>query len=481
MDISSIDKIIKSGNPLIWIDTKEYNRCIEYLSNISEQINKGLFVWDSCDGLINKKNNNGKIDDGSPFKYFKTNEIEDTILILEDFHEFLKEPEDWRALANSIAYNIPHNNSIVIVSPVVKIPSEIEHYITVIEMKLPTQEDFEKIIESIIEKEQDIKGKFKISEKEKKLIANAGLGLTKYEFENAIYLSIENGSIDKKFVYEQKKQLIEKNSNIKISNTEETLDTLIGMDNMKHFATTMALSGQGRGILIIGIPGGGKTEFAKRLGNKTNRLTISIDFGDLMGSYVGETERKTKEALKIIDTISPSIVFIDEIEKGLSGTSSTDGDSVSKRQGGQFLKWMQDHKSDAYVIATANKIDNLPPEFLRSGRWDAIFFVDMLSKNNKRKVLELYKGKFDITDDIDIENMDYTGAEIETLCRLAKNLKISLKEAKSYVCPIVKTMEKDIATIKEIAKTIAVPADINGSDYKNNNEESKTINRRIRL
>jgi SpoVK/Ycf46/Vps4 family AAA+-type ATPase len=177
----------------------------------------------------------------------------------------------------------------------------------------------------------------------------------------------------------------------------------------------------------------------------------------MMGKYVGETEQLTKAAFDTINTISESIVFIDEVEKGLSGVT-TDSSGVSIRQGGNFLKWMQDKSSDTYVIATANNIEALPSEYLRAGRWDAIFFIDMPDKSTKEKILELYKNKYNITDTIDVGKLPYTGAEIEVLCRLASTLSVSLVEASKFVCPISITNKQQIDKLRNFAKTRAVNA-----------------------
>ena len=167
-------------------------------------------------------------------------------------------------------------------------------------------------------------------------------------------------------------------------------------------------------------------------------------------------------------------MFIDEIEKGLAGVSGYNGDSgTSQRQGGQFLKWLSDHESDVYVIATSNDISKLPPEYLRAERWDAIFFVDLPNKEEREGICEIYKKLYKIKDDI-LPNIDnWTGAEIKTLYRLANAMNISLLEANEYITPIYKTMKEKIEDLRNWAKDRTIYA-----STSNNKTISKESNNR---
>jgi len=427
--INDIKNVIDNRTPIVWLETKEYFRAESIIERVKDE-HTDLYLWDVVRGITPDN-----FSTESPIEVL--NEVENSILILYDFHEQLPNVESWRELINTIPRSKTENNMVIIISPKVEIPMEIQHYVSLIKLPLPNIEELGDV---------GFKGKF-TKTKEQINIIEEGLGLTQYEFINA--LNSKDG------VFKAKKQIIEKSGTLKIYNSTKPLSELYGMDTMSHFVKKMVSSGNGKGILILGVPGAGKSEFAKRLGFETDRITINMDFGSMMGSYVGETETNTREAFDTVDAISKSIVFIDEIEKGLSGASN---DGVAKRQGGQFLKWMQDKNSDTYIVATANDINSLPPEYLRSGRWDAIFFLDVPDKGNRAKILDLYKTQYNLSDKLDMGDFQYTGAEIETLCRLSSNLDISLKEATKYINPVTEANKDSMNHLRKVAKTKATNA-----------------------
>ncbi len=456
---------VASSCPIMWVDAIEYERAINKLSQqCIKNLNSKCFKWDIVNGIfnINKQTIETKTDTTpqQPLLFLKNCKGENNIIFVQDYHLFLNNSIDsiniWRDLINSIDDFKSKNNIFVIVSPSKQMIPEIKRYVTIVDFELPDKKELSSKLE-----EQIKESEFKMSETEKEEIVNCGLGLTEFEFENAMALSMarNEGKVEAKYIYEQKEQLIKNNSNLEICKFNSGFESLAGLDNLKDFTKKMVESKDGRGVLLLGVPGTGKSHFAKCLGKETNRITITMNFGDLMGSLVGETERKTKEALKIIDAMSPCVLFIDEIEKGLAGTSGHNGDSgTSQRQGGQFLTWLNDHSSDVYIVATANDIGNLPPAFLRAERWDAIFFVDLPNETERNAIFQLYKEQYKIEDESNPNIENWTGAEIKTLCRLTSNLKISLEETKKYVVPIFQSAEEKVDKLREWAKLRTIPA-----------------------
>ena len=253
---------------------------------------------------------------------------------------------------------------------------------------------------------------------------------------------------------------------LEVYNGEESFETLGGLDSLKQFGKTSLRSthkkARPRGILLLGVPGSGKSHFAKALGTEIGLPTLSLDIGSLFGSFVGESEGKAREALRIADAMEPCILFIDEIEKGLAGAASShlsDGGTTS-RVFGTFVTWLQDHESDVYVVATCNDITKITasnPEFARQERWDGVFFVDLPDDGEKTMIWDIWMDYYDLPDSVredvgGVDDSNWTGAEIKSCCRLAALLGTTLGEASQNVIPIATSASEVIGGLREWAK-----------------------------
>ena len=210
------------------------------------------------------------------------------------------------------------------------------------------------------------------------------------------------------------------------------------------------------------MPGTGKSALAKALGNETQRPTLTLDIGALMGSLVGQTERNVREALRIADAMAPAILFIDEIEKGLSGVSSSGStdSGVSARLFGTMLSWMNDHASDVFMIVTSNDASKLPPEFTRAERFDAIYFLDFPGPEQKERIWQLHASAYGIdSEQPRPKDTDWTGAEIKSCCRLAALLDMPLLDAARNVVPIAATASENVARLRQWANGRCLSAD----------------------
>jgi SpoVK/Ycf46/Vps4 family AAA+-type ATPase len=224
----------------------------------------------------------------------------------------------------------------------------------------------------------------------------------------------------------------------------ETFADLGGLEALKAFCrrslarrASNPLS-RPRGVLLLGVPGTGKSAFCRALGNEVGRPTLILDIGALMGSLVGLTEERTRQALRIADAMAPCIVFVDEIEKGLSGVqaSGQTDSGVSARMFGTLLSYLNDHESDVYFVCSANDVSKLPPEFTRAERFDSIFFLDLPAAREKEQIWRLYLGKFGLDpSQRRPQDRDWTGAEIRACYRLASLLDVPLVEAASNIVP----------------------------------------------
>lgn len=479
---------VNSGYPFLWVKTDEYSSAMNdcAVSILRSNPDSVIMTWNMVAGLRLLKysvtgngaytcvetqlNEQAQAGDALAclmhIKKKLTNKGDNRshVLILEDFHLFIKNPVIWRTLLNMQSSLSTNASSILFLSPVTNvIPEEFEDYVSIYTYELPSKRELVALTRQVI----NDTGVILPSETTVEDVANAGLGMSRNNFFNAMYLASTYAlnartELEMKIIYSQKENMLQKDALVTSLKTEKTFANVCGLHSMKGFTRDMIASKLGRGILILGVPGSGKSLFASTLGNEMNRPVLSLDFASLMGGVVGETESKTEKALKMVDAMQPCILFIDEIEKGLAGTSGMNGDSgTSKRQGSLFLKWLNDHTSDVYVVATANSLEDLPAEYLRAERWDAIFFVDLPDSHLRNELLQMYTGEYGLQQvtDADIDIAGWTGAEIKALCRIAKARGISLESAKHYVVPIIKSAAKKLDKLREYADSFAVSAD----------------------
>ena len=220
-----------------------------------------------------------------------------------------------------------------------------------------------------------------------------------------------------------------------------------------------------RGVLLLGVSGTGKSAFAKALGKETGRPTLVLDIGALMGSLVGQTEANIRKALQIADAMAPCILFIDELEKALSGAASSgSGDSgVSSRLFGTLLSWMNDHTSNVYLVATCNDISKMPPELTRAERFDGIVFLDLPSREQKDRIWQQYIELFELDAQQEIPKDDqFTGAEIRSCCRLAALLDVPLVQAAINVVPVAVTASESVDALRQWASGRCLDSEAGG-------------------
>lgn len=375
------------------------------------------------------------------------------LLVLPNFHRFLQQStEVVQALAHQIQTGKNNRTFLVVLSPVVQIPTELEKLFTVVEHDLPDRQQLEAIAGGIAtEKNEMPKGE------DLQRLLDAAAGLTRYEAEGAFSLSlVRHAKLRPEAVWELKAGMLKKSGLLQLHRGTETFADLGGLDALKQFCRRALRPRQGaarpKGVLLLSPPGCGKSAFCKALGNETGRPTLILDVGALLGSLVGQTEQNIRQALRIADAMSPAILMVDEIEKALSGVSSGAGDSgVSARLFGTFLTWLSDHTSDVFVVATANDISKLPPEFARAERFDAVFFLDLPGSAEREKIWPIHLGRYGLADgtrERRPEDRDWTGAEIQSCCRLAALLDLPLKDAAKNVVPVSATAAESVEKLR---------------------------------
>jgi SpoVK/Ycf46/Vps4 family AAA+-type ATPase len=377
---------------------------------------------------------------------------EKAVWFLMNYHWDIESPTVIQEILNLLPALKTNKIMICVVSPVLKLPVELSRIFTVLDFSLPTKEDLKVILDRTAQGNN-------LEVKDEKAILESASGLTWEETENALSLSIVKcRDFDPKYIMDQKAQMIKKSAALKMTNFKETFKDIGGLDNLKNWLLNRFYNKQEdlpwRGVLLLGVPGTGKSSLAKALANEVKRACVEMSMSSMFGSLVGESEATMRQALEVMDAMEPLVAFVDEIEKGLAGVgSSHEGDSgTTKRVGGEFLKWMQDHESDVFVIATCNDLSNLPTEYTRAGRWDAIFFIDLPQPAERKQILDMYVQKFlkrELLKDEKVPNLDgYTGAEIRQLVIEAAYCGGDLMEAEKFVIPLSKSAPDRIKNLR---------------------------------
>jgi hypothetical protein len=467
---------ICAGFSGLWIESHEHDDALQEIATLCRQEAWRLGVWDVDRGLQLRgqgENASSEAESADPLAAIRAvsawaSPESSAILVLVNFHRFLQSAEIVQALARQIVAGKQNRTFVIILAPLVQIPLELEKLFLVLEHELPSREQLEEIARGIATEDGELPGGEELN-----TVLEAAGGLTRYEAEAAFSLSlVRDKRIVPEAVWELKCQTLKKSGLLTLHRGRETFADLGGMEALKGFCLR-ALRPRGRrdplarprGVLLLSPPGCGKSQFCKALGREVQRPTLCMDIGSLMGSLVGATEANIRRALTIADAMAPSILFLDEIEKGLSGATSTatTDSGVSSRLFGTFLSWLNDHESEVFVVATSNDISRLPPEFSRSERFDGVFFLDLPGGPQKRAIWRMYLEKFGLERNQPLPaDVDWTGAEIRSCCRLARLLDVSLLEAAQNVVPVARTSQESVRKLREWAVGRCLSAETSG-------------------
>lgn len=444
----------------LWIESHEHEDALRDMAQLCAEQNWQLATWNIDTGLaIGQSGDDGEQPTADPLAAIRMlrSAAGDTatLLVLSNFHRFLNSAEIVQALAEQLVAGKQTRAFVVVLAPVVQIPIELEKLFVVVEHQLPDRDQLHEIATGIAAEDDELPTGCELD-----TVLDAASGLTRYEAENAFSLSlIRHSRITSEAVWELKSGMLKKSGLLELHRGQDDFDSLGGLDSLKAFCRRSLLQPsrgnplkRPRGVLLPGVPGTGKSAFAKALGRETGRPTLILDVGALMGSLVGQTETNIRQALRIADAMAPCILFVDEIEKALSGVASsgqTDS-GVSARLFSSLLTWLNDHTSDVYFIATSNDISKLPPEFSRSERFDGIFFLDLPANAEKSAIWDLYIRQFELdADQTRPDDKKWTGAEIRSCCRLAALLDIPLSEAARNVVPVAVTASESVDRLRE--------------------------------
>ena len=505
--VSQLTRLFRARFPYIYLTTFEEERAINLIKNISSseklvKFPRDVYVWTQTKGF----EFDGKIIEGTNIPANAIDFIKDVeknaVFVMCDFHVY------FGVKGRQVDYNIVRHlrdiigkiktdkfrKNVIFISSELIIPDTMSKEISVIDMPLPTLDDIRSKFNKMILQNSQIDTSELTSDDVEKL-CKAALGLTLQEAENAFALSMVNdGKItidDLGTILNEKMQVIKKTGILEFINSEYGINDIGGLENLKSWlqkrnnswsesAKKYCLPSP-KGVLITGVPGCGKSLTAKATSAIWQLPLLKLDFGKIFAGIVGSSEENMRKALKTAEAVAPSILWVDEIEKSLSGLNSNGDSGTSSRIFGTFLNWMQDKTSPVFVIATANNISGLPPELLRKGRFDEIFFVDMPTQTEREEIFRLHLTKRlkdeSVRGDIQIDDSlckrlaqmteGFVGAEIEQIVIDAlyeaffnKRALIfdDLKNIIKNVVPLSVTQKEQIISLRTWANVRAVAA-----------------------
>lgn len=481
--------------PFIAINTIERARTLDILKEVSEELSLPFFVHTLSKGIYDLSSEKIINDDKSVYgaidymsEQMKRKQY--MTLVLTEVPDLSSDNSDSKQLLDLVTL-ANESGGVVIVLTNNSVWNQLQRLGMVIKIDLPNEDEMYSIIKEYID---DYRNEIPIEwdNTDIREAASTLAGVTRIEAENVIAALIANKSIKKSDMDEvrfAKDRLFSDISGLEKIDVDESVKDVGGLAGLQKWLKEKKelltpekrdeLRRKGlqppRGILLVGVPGCGKSLSAKSISANWRLPLYRLDFATVQGSYVGQSEQQLKDALTTAENVSPCILWIDEIEKGLSGAAGSNDGGVSTRMVGQFLFWLQECKKQVFVVATANDVSMLPSELLRRGRFDELFFVDLPTAEERKDILSLYMRKYlkmefngPLADKI-VELTDgFTGADLESTVRdlayrsIANNSFLlnedNMLTAFNNVVPLSQTSPEKIESIRDWGKERAVPA-----------------------
>lgn len=467
-------RYIDAGFPIIYINTFEEDKVDSLIPEISS--GKEVYEWNETNGYIDFETKAPLQEDCSFERMLDQLKVPDLlnrkILVFKDIIPYLDEPRivsKIKGLARMINQGV--DATVIIVSSVLVIPKDIEKYVTILEMDYLNTEEIKAVIHSFVKENLNQQVEACLVEE----FALAFKGLTEFEILNLLALSYaDDGELTKKdlrLIFDQKQQMIKKAGILEMIPLKETIHDIGGLENLKAWFIKKAKVYKNmnnakkygvdmpKGVLIAGVPGCGKSLNAKAAANLFEVPLLRLDMGRLMGKYVGESEGNLRSAIALAEAISPCVLWIDELEKAFAGIGGSGGGAeVTTRLFGNFLTWMQEKESPTFVVATANDITQLPPELLRKGRFDEIFYVGLPNKEEREKIFNIHIRKRRPQDLKNIRVKDlvsitegFSGADIEGVVKDAIESAFAEDKVSIQTADVIDAI-KDTHSLSEIMK-----------------------------
>jgi len=495
--VKDLATYIRAGYPIVTIVSSEEDRALELIDELLQQKEmwkrpRKLFVWSISRGLVDAEGRPATKDDTRRPEQalaFVASYAEGALFLFKDFHPYLRDNAPNASLVIRLLRDLVPElkgspRTLLWLSPVQQIPPELQKDVTVVDLPLPTEAEYRQILNRLVAQVRDNPTvTVDLDEDAIDAIGKACQGLTRSEAENALAKAIvsQQGLTgrDIKAILEEKEQIIRKSGILEYTAAVEDFAAIGGLGNLKTWlrqrnegfsqkARDFGLPNP-RGVMLVGVPGCGKSLCAKAVAAEWRKPLLKFDLGRVFAGLVGESEERMRKALAVAEGVAPCVLWIDELEKGLAGIGGSGDSGVATRVFGTLLTWMEEKVQPVFVVATANDISQLPPELLRKGRLDEIFFVDLPTLRNRAEILMIQLSRRRRAPaDYDLAGLarateGFSGAELEEVVVSAlyeafaspeKELKTEhLLKAAREIKPLSQARAREIEALRQWAAT----------------------------
>jgi len=477
--------LLRAGYPLVYLVTHEERRALTTIADVCRGTGRAMSTWTATRGWAGNITHSA-LDPAEAVEAYCAHHTQPGVAALLDYHAYLEDPRVVRSIRDVLQLCKARQITLVLLSPILKVPPELEKDMVVVDYPMPDREDLARILDDVA-----ASAGVSVPDETRTPLVDAACGLTHEEAENAYALAIVRARAwDERAiatVHEQKAQMIRRSGVLEYYPARATLDDIGGLDLLKDWLRRRARAfapearefglDTPRGVLLLGVQGCGKSLTAKAIARTWGVPLVRLDLGRVFGSLVGESEANLRSALRTLEAMAPVVCWIDELEKGAAGLSASGvlDSGVTARVVGTLLTWMQDRDPDrpVFIAATANRVETLPPELLRRGRLDEVFFVDLPDEVERQAILAIHIRKrrrdphaYDLHS-LASATDGFSGAELEQVVADALYLAFDrgrdltdedLLEAARATVPLSRLRGEEIARLRQWAADRARPA-----------------------
>ncbi|HWL08173.1 MAG TPA: AAA family ATPase [Planctomicrobium sp.] len=480
--LADLQQRIRAGYSILLLRTYEEQRWEELLANLALEMEQGLVTWSSTAGpspVLDAASTPRSVVD---FLAQIPRYPHDHLFLLKDLHPHLATPEVNRQLRDLLPVLAAHRKTVLLMSPVTTLPVELVKDVSIIDLPLPGTDDLRDVLQSVLTSRLTTE-LTELSLREQDRFVQAVLGLTEDEARRAYAKVFQNAdSLSEELFPElvaEKRHLIQGSNLLEFFDLDEGLGDVGGLDGLKEWvqqrsnaftpdARTRGITNP-RGVLLAGVQGCGKSLCARVIARIFGFPLIRMDIGALLEGTRGGSEQNLRDVLRLIESISPAVLWLEEIDKAFAGfDDEASNDATMSRLVGRFLTWLQEHSAPVFVVATANNVSKLPPEMLRRGRFDELFFVDLPNYHERLDIFRVHLSKrgwkpekFDV-EALSDQTDGFSGAEIEQVVNSAiieahagdrLPTQQDIEAAREQTIPLSVTMEDEIFQLREWART----------------------------